>query len=350
MIRHWQSPQRFAPCNLAWMALRSLVTGGAGFIGSHLCQALIARGDDVVALDNLSTGRAANVAALDGHPRFRLRGGDILDVNAVEQAVDGVDRVYHLAAAVGVKLVMEQPISTILTNTRGSENVLAACARSGTRVLITSSSEVYGKMGSMQVRPLAESDDWRLGATSTRRWSYACTKAIDEFLALAYHDERGLPAIIVRLFNTVGPRQSANYGMVIPSFVCAARTGKPLIVHGDGTQTRCFNYVADAVDAMMRVMETPAAIGQVINIGNDREISINALAARIIALCGGASKVQHVPYKDVYGKGFEDMERRTPDLTKLRGMIGAVTTREIDEVLAMVIGDGPGTGTGVTNR
>ena len=322
------------------MALRSLVTGGAGFIGSHLCEALIARGDEVIALDNLSTGRAENVALLEGPAgkgRFRLQVANILDVEAVATAVNGVDRVYHLAAAVGVKLVMEQPISTILTNTHGTENILAACAKRGTRVLIASSSEVYGKMGSSQASPLVETDDWRLGATSTRRWSYACTKAIDEFLALAYHDERQLPAIIVRLFNTVGPRQRANYGMVIPAFVQAARAGKPLIVHGDGTQTRCFNLVAESVDAIVKLMESPAAIGQVINVGNNREISINDLAKKIIALCKSTSCIEHLPYGDVYGKGFEDMERRTPDLGKLRSIIGDVRTQEIDEILLKIV-------------
>ena len=322
------------------MALRSLVTGGAGFIGSHLCEALIARGDEVIALDNLSTGRAENVAALvgpAGKGKFRLCVADILDVEAVATVVNGVDRVYHLAAAVGVKLVMEQPISTILTNTRGTENILASCAKRRTRVLIASSSEVYGKMGSSQANPLVETDDWRLGATSTRRWSYACTKAMDEFLALAYHDERQLPAIIVRLFNTVGPRQRANYGMVIPAFIQAARAGKPLIVHGDGTQTRCFNLVEESVGAIVKLMESPAAIGQVINVGNNREISINDLAKKIISLCKSTSCIEHLPYSDVYGKGFEDMERRTPDLAKLRSMIGEVQTQEINEILLKIL-------------
>ncbi len=315
------------------MALRSLVTGGAGFIGSHLCEALVARGDEVVAFDNLSTGRAENVVSLKGNPRFRLQVADILDERAVATAVEGVERVYHLAAAVGVKLVMEQPISTIVTNTRGTENVLAACATHGSRVLIASSSEVYGKMGSAQAKPLAEDDDWRLGATSTRRWSYACTKALDEFLALAYERERELPVVIVRLFNTVGPRQRANYGMVIPAFMEAAATGRDLVIHGDGTQTRCFNHVADSVDAIVKLMEAPAALGQVVNVGSDREISINDLARRIIAQCKSDSKIKHLPYEEVYGRGFEDMERRTPDLAKLREMIGLTRIRDVHELL-----------------
>ena len=319
------------------MALRSLVTGGAGFIGSHLCEALIARGDEVVAFDDLSTGVASNLSALAGNARFRLQIGDVLDASAVEGAVRGVDRVYHLAAAVGVKLVMEQPIATILTNTRGTENVLAACTEHSTRVLITSSSEVYGKMGSGQTRPLAEGDDWRLGATATRRWSYACTKAIDEFLALAYHDQRALPVVIVRLFNTVGPRQRANYGMVIPAFVEAARARRPITVHGDGTQSRCFNHVADSVDAIVRLMELPAAIGQVVNVGSDEAITMNDLAARIVEKCASQSAITHLPYGEVYGPGFEDMERRTPDLSKVRGLLGAVRTRSIDETLDLLI-------------
>ena len=323
------------------MALRSLVTGGAGFIGSHLCESLIARGEEVVAFDNLSTGVADNLRGLMAEEaahrgRFRLQVGDILDVDAVRDAVRGVDRVYHLAAAVGVKLVMEQPISTILTNTRGTENVLAACARESTRVLIASSSEVYGKMGSGQSRPLAEGDDWRLGATATRRWSYACTKALDEFLALAYHDQEGLPAIIVRLFNTVGPRQRANYGMVIPNFVEAAQAGRPLQVHGDGTQSRCFNLVGDAVDAMTRLMDSPAAIGQVVNVGSDHEVTMNELARLVIAKCASRSTIAHVRYSDVYGAGFEDMARRTPDLSKVRRLIGDVRMQPIDEIVTLL--------------
>lgn len=319
------------------MTIRTLVTGGAGFIGSHLCEALVAKGDRVIALDNLSTGKAANLRSLEGCSSFRLVEADILDSDAVDAAVAGADRVFHLAAAVGVKLVMEHPISTILTNTRGTENVLAACAQTSARVLIASSSEVYGKMGSAQAHPLREDDDWRLGATSTRRWSYACTKALDEFLALAYHDERSLPVVIARLFNTVGPRQRANYGMVIPAFVEAARAGRELVVHGDGTQSRCFNDVGDSVDALMKLMDCPTATGQIVNVGSSCEITINELAHKVIQRFGNRSTpaaIKHVPYADVYGRGFEDMERRTPDLSKLRSLIGATQTLPIDELLA----------------
>ncbi len=315
------------------MAQRVLVTGGAGFIGSHLCEALVARGDEVIALDNLSTGARANLAALKGEARFRLVVGDILDAGAVSAAMRECARVYHLAAAVGVKLVMERAVSTIITNTRGTENVLEAAVGERARVLVASSSEVYGKMGSAQAHPLAEGDDWRLGATSTRRWCYACTKAIDEFLALAYHEERGLEVVIARLFNTVGPRQSANYGMVLPAFANTARSGSDLIVHGDGTQTRCFNHVADSVDCLLRLMEAPTALGQVVNVGSDREISINDLARAVIEASGGKSTVRHIPYETAYGRGFEDMERRTPDLGKLRKIVGPTRCRSIEEIV-----------------
>lgn len=318
------------------MPLRTLVTGGAGFIGSHLCEALAAAGDEVVALDNLSTGSRENVALLAERAgtRFRLVQADILDAAAVDRAVADADRVFHFAAAVGVRLVMERPVSTIITNTRGSEHVLDACARHGRRVLLASSSEVYGKMGSMQDAPLGESDDWRLGATTIRRWSYACTKALDEFLAFAHAKESGLGVVVVRLFNTVGPRQSPHYGMVIPAFIDAARAGRELIVHGDGTQTRCFNCVHDAVDALVRLMNCTDATGEVVNVGSDRAVSIGDLAALVIRACRSSSTIRLQPYSQVYGGGFEDMARRTPSLTKLRSLIGSVRVRPIEEIIA----------------
>ncbi len=321
------------------MPLRTLVTGGAGFIGSHLCEALVAAGDEVVALDNLSTGSRENVALLTERSgkRFRLVQGDILDAAAVDRAVADADRVFHLAAAVGVRLVMERPVSTIITNTRGTEHVLDACTRHGRRVLLASSSEVYGKMGSMQDAPLGESDDWRLGATTIRRWSYACTKALDEFLAFAHAKESGLCVVVVRLFNTVGPRQSPHYGMVIPAFIDAARSGRELIVHGDGTQTRCFNSVHDAVDALVRLMNCAEATGEVVNVGSDRAVSIGDLAALVIRACRSSSTIQLQPYSEVYGGGFEDMARRTPSLAKLRGLIGTVRVRPIEEIIAEMI-------------
>jgi len=323
------------------MPVRTLVTGGAGFIGSHLCEALIGAGDVVTAFDNLSTGSLQNVAALQERSgsRFRLEHADILDAAAIDRAVAGADRVFHLAAAVGVRLVMERPVSTIITNTRGTEHVLEACARHRRRVLVASSSEVYGKMGAMQDAPLRESDDWRLGATTTRRWSYACTKALDEFLAFAHATESGLETVIVRLFNTVGPRQSPHYGMVIPSFVEAARAGRELVVHGDGSQTRCFNGVQDAVDALVRLMDCKRAIGEVVNVGSDRPIAIRDLAHLVIRACQSDSVVRLLPYPQVYGGGFEDMARRTPSLDKLRDLIGAVRIRSVDEIVASMINE-----------
>jgi len=321
------------------MPVRTLVTGGAGFIGSHLCEALLAAGDDVIAFDNLSTGRRENVAALEERAgaRFQFVHADILDAAAVDRAVADVDRVFHLAAAVGVRLVMERPVSTIITNTRGTEHVLDACARHQRRVLLASSSEVYGKMGSMQDAPLRESDDWRLGATTTRRWSYACTKALDEFLAFAHAKESGLGVVVVRLFNTVGARQSPHYGMVIPTFIDAARADRDLIVHGDGTQTRCFNSVHDAVDALIRLMSCAAATGEVVNLGSDSPVSIGDLASLVIRACKSNSSVRLLPYAEVYGGGFEDMARRTPSLEKLRGLIGTLATRSIEDIVAAMV-------------
>lgn len=313
--------------------MKSLVTGGAGFIGSHLCEALLARGDDVVAYDNLSTGTLANLAPFRSHPRFEFVEGDILDAAALCNAARGAMRVWHLAAAVGVKLVMERPIDTIVTNTHGTENALAAAARAGARILVASSSEVYGKMGSAQARPLAEADDWRIGATSTRRWSYACTKALDEFLALAYRDERGLEIVVPRIFNTVGPRQSPSYGMVLPAFVRSARAGEAVRVHGDGSQTRCFSHVGDTVAMLVGLMECPRALGEVVNVGSDREIAIADLAQRVIGACGGRSRIEFVAPRDIYGPGFEDMERRTPDLGKVRRLLGSAPSRPIETII-----------------
>ena len=315
------------------MAMKSLVTGGAGFIGSHLCEALLARGDEVVAFDNLSTGALANLGACSAHARFRFVQGDILDRAAFERASEGASRIWHLAAAVGVRLVMERGIDTIVTNTHGTENALAVAARAGARILVASSSEVYGKMGASQAHPLRESDDWRLGTTSTRRWAYACTKALDEFLALAWRDERGLEVVVPRLFNTVGPRQSPSYGMVLPAFVAAAREGRSLRVHGDGSQTRCFSHVSDSVAMLVGLMECPRALGEVVNVGSDRELSIAELARLVIDAHGGRSSIEFVPYASVYGSGFEDMERRTPDLAKVRRLLGGAPSRTIEEII-----------------
>jgi UDP-glucose 4-epimerase len=319
--------------------MRYLITGGAGFIGSHLADHLIAAGHEVVAFDNLSTGRLANIQHLADHERFRLVLGSVLDETAVDRAVERVDRVVHLAAAVGVKLIMEQPVDTIVTNVRGTENVLRAASRASTPVLVASTSEVYGKM--MQSEPtlkrLREDGDWRLGPTTKRRWAYACSKAMDEFLALAYWEEKRLPTITARFFNTVGPRQTGQYGMVVPRFVQKALLNEPLVVHGDGTQTRCFNHVSDAVSAVVTLLDTPGAVGGVFNIGNDNEVTINELAERVIRLADSSSEIVHVPYDSVYPHGFEDMQRRTPCLDLLRSLIDYTPRHTLDSTIESVI-------------
>ncbi len=319
--------------------MRYLITGGAGFIGSHLCDALIARGDHVHALDNFSTGSLANIRHLAGHPHFEHTVGDILDAALVERLVAGADVVVHLAAAVGVKLIMENPVETIVTNVRGTELVLDAASRHDRRVLIASTSEVYGKLMETNgdITHLREDGDWQLGPTSKRRWAYACSKAMDEFLALAYFDEKKLPVIVARFFNTVGPRQTGRYGMVIPTFVQKALLGEPIQVYGDGEQTRCFNHVADCVHAVVRLLDTPGAVGQVFNIGNDIEISMNALAERVRELTRSASPIVHVPYEQVFSRGFEDMRRRTPDLAKIRQYIDYRPSHTPDDIIRDVI-------------
>lgn len=319
--------------------MKHLITGGAGFIGSHLADHLLARGDAVCAFDNLSTGCRANVEHLLGHERFELVEGDVLDREALGPHVAACDRVIHLAAAVGVRLIMEQPVQTIVTNVQGTENVLEVASRSACPVLLASTSEVYGKNMETgdDVPHLSEEDDWTLGPTSRRRWAYACSKALDEFLALAYHEERGLPVVVMRFFNVVGPRQTGRYGMVIPTFVEQALAGEPIRVFGDGEQTRCFTSVADAVRAVAALLETPVAFGEVFNIGSNEEISINELARRVRAAAGSSSEIVHVPYEEVYGPGFEDMRRRSPNVRKLEETVGVRPEHTIDDVLREVI-------------
>lgn len=316
------------------------MTGGAGFIGSRLCEELLASGRRVHAFDNLSTGSLANLAAIRNHPSFTFERGDILDAAALDRAVDGADRVFHLAAAVGVRLIMERPVETILTNVRGTENVLAAACRSGTPVLAASTSEVYGKLGgggTVAADRLAEDSDCGIGPTSRRRWAYACSKALDEFLGLAYFDERKLPVTFVRFFNTVGPRQTGQYGMVIPRFIDHALRGEPIEVHGSGRQRRCFAHVDDAVRAVLLLVGCPAAAGQVVNVGNDEEVTIRELAERIVARTGSASAIVQVPYESVFPSGFEDMERRRPDLARLERLVGWRPRRSLDEILDDII-------------
>ena len=316
--------------------MRVLITGGAGFIGSHLADACIARGDFVCALDDLSTGSVDNLRQIENHPRFRLVVGSVHDDRTVRELVDDCDVVFHLAAAVGVKLIVESPVRTIETNVHGTEVVLRAASRQRKRVLLTSTSEVYGV--SEQI-PFREDGNLVLGATSKGRWSYACSKAIDEFLALAYHREKSVPAVIARLFNTVGPRQVGRYGMVVPTLVAQALDGEPLTVHGNGRQTRCFAWVGDVVDALLALMDHPGAAGEVFNIGSSEEVSITELAERVLALTGSSSGIAYVPYREAYVEGFEDMPRRVPDTSKAERFIGFRARTALDEILGEVIRD-----------
>lgn len=310
--------------------LHSLITGGAGFIGSHLCERLLKDGHSVTAIDDFSTGSRRNVAQLAGNPNFDLIEGTVLDEALMEKAIARADRVFHLASAVGVRLIMEQPVKTIETIFNGSDVVLRHCATHRKRVVITSTSEVYGKGVSI---PFREEDDTLSGATSKHRWAYACAKALDEFLALAHFKETQLPVAIVRLFNTVGPRQTGQYGMVVPRFVASAIRNEPIVVYGDGLQSRCFAHVLDVVEGLARVLEHDACFGKVINLGTDQEISINDLAAQIIAITGSSSRIEHVPYEAVYGDGFEDMLRRVPSLERANGLFGYTPVRDLRDII-----------------
>lgn len=314
--------------------MRVLITGGAGFIGSHLAEALLNRGDEVFVLDNLSTGSIDNIGHLKGHPRFHYTIDSVTNEPLLAELIDRCDTVVHLAAAVGVKLIVEAPVHTIETNVHGTEVVLKHANKKKKLVLVASTSEVYGK--SVEV-PFREDADLVLGPTGKHRWAYACSKMIDEFLALAYWKERKLPVIIVRLFNTVGPRQTGQYGMVIPTLVRQALAGQPLTVFGDGTQSRSFTYVGDVVRAMVALINEPRAVGQVFNIGNGTEITISELAAKVKAMTASSSAIVRVPYDQAYEAGFEDMPRRVPDISKLRELVGYEPTVELDEILARVI-------------
>ncbi|MEV1241452.1 NAD-dependent epimerase/dehydratase family protein [Nonomuraea sp. NPDC050022] len=314
--------------------MRYLLTGGAGFIGSHLTDALLARGDSVVVVDNLSTGRTANLALAAGHPHLQFVQGSVLDELMVDELVHECDVVVHLAAAVGVKLIVEQPLRCLTTNIRGSEVVIEAAHRYRKKILITSTSEIYGKNSS---GPLREDADRILGSPSVVRWAYSTAKAVDEILANAYHQERGLPTIVVRLFNTVGPRQSPAYGMVIPRLVHQAVGGAPLTVFGDGSQTRCFAHVADVVDALLRLLDLEAAVGQTFNIGSAEEVSILDLAKLVIEHTGSTSGIDLIPYHEAYQQGFEDMTRRVPDTTRIRELTGWAPRHTLDEILAEVV-------------
>lgn len=316
-----------------------LITGGAGFIGSHFCDRLLADGHSVHVVDNLSTGRLANIQHLHAHDGFSYTVGDVRDSEMMERFVRDADIVIHLAAAVGVRLIMDKPVETIVTNVLGTETVLRLCSQYDKTVVIASTSEVYGKMMEVdsRVTALGEQSDIVLGPTTKRRWAYACSKAMDEFLALAYSDEKRLPVIVVRFFNTVGPRQASEYGMVIPTFVQRALLGEPIAVYGDGEQARCFTHVADAITAVRRLLDNPAAIGGVFNVGNDQEISMNDLAERVREIARSSSEIIHVPYESIFRHGFEDMRRRTPDLRHLREFIPYAPEHTIDDIIAQVV-------------
>jgi UDP-glucose 4-epimerase len=314
--------------------VHAFITGGAGFIGSHLAEALLDQGHNVTVLDNLSTGAIENIEHLKARPGFKYVIDSVTNEPVLAELIDGADVVFHLAAAVGVKLIVEAPVHTIETNVHGTEVVLKHANKKKKLVVIASTSEVYGKSTDV---PFREDADLVMGPTPKHRWAYACSKAIDEFLALAYWKERKLPVIIVRFFNTVGPRQTGRYGMVIPNFVRQGLAGQPITVHGDGTQTRSFCYVGDVVEALLRLVAEPRAIGEVFNVGNNQEISIRDLAEKVRDLTGGRSEIVTIPYDQAYEAGFEDMPRRVPDLTKIAHLVGYAPRVELDEILARVV-------------
>jgi UDP-glucose 4-epimerase len=314
---------------------KALITGGAGFIGSHLAELLLADGHEVWVLDDLSTGSLDNVAHLRERPDFHLVVDSVLSPSVVNELVFKCDHVYHLAAAVGVRLIVEEPVRTLVTNVQGTEVVLDHCNRFGKRVLVASTSEVYGDH--REERPLAEGARRIYGPTTARRWAYADSKAMDEFLALAYHQERGLDCVIVRLFNTVGPRQSGQYGMVIPRFVESALAGRPLEVHGDGTQTRCFCHVSDTIRGLKALMEEPTTAGEIYNVGSTDRIRILDLAQKVLQRTGSSAEVHFVPYDQVYGVGIDDMFHRIPSTEKIAAKVGWHATRSLDEILSDVV-------------
>ena len=311
-----------------------LITGGAGFVGSHLCELLVQHGHRTVAIDDLSTGRLENITHLHSFPNFQFVRETILNNQVLDRLTSEADIVIHLAAAVGVKLIVQDPVHTIRTNIMGTEAILNTSNRYGCKVLIASTSEVYGK--GVRV-PFHEIDDSLIGSTSQSRWAYATSKAVDEFMGLAYHRQYGLPVVIMRFFNIIGPRQTGYYGMVVPRFVQQALQGEPITVYGDGQQSRCFADISDIVNAVIRLAEQPEAVGQVFNIGNAEEITITGLAERIIALTNSPSTIQYVPYDQAYAPGFEDMRRRVPSLEKIQKLIGYQPTCTLDDSLRRVI-------------
>lgn len=314
--------------------MKLLITGGAGFIGSHLSEALLERGDEVYVLDDLSTGSMENIDPIKDHERFHYTIENVLNTPATAEHVDRVDVVVHLAAAVGVRLIVESPVHTIETNVHGTETVLRVANKKKKKVILASTSEVYGKSTDI---PFREDSDLVMGATHKGRWSYACSKAIDEFLGLAYYKEKKLPVVVVRLFNTVGPRQTGRYGMVIPNFVRQALAGEPITVFGDGTQSRCFTDVSDVVGGLLSLIDHPDAAGEVFNIGSQQEVSILDLAEKVKAMTRSESEIVLVPYEKAYEEGFEDMPRRVPDTSKIAKLVGYEPTVSLEQILERVI-------------
>ncbi|AQQ70884.1 dTDP-glucose 4,6-dehydratase [Limihaloglobus sulfuriphilus] len=316
------------------MSKRVLVTGGAGFIGSHLCERLLTEGAEVTALDDLSTGSIENLHGIKDNSRFSFVQGSVCDVELVDRLAKESDDIYHLAAAVGVQLIVDEPVRTIETNIHGSENVLHAAARNEARVLIASTSEVYGKSENV---PFREDDDMLLGSTRFSRWSYACSKAVDEFLAFAFYQKYGLEVIVARFFNTIGPRQRGRYGMVVPRFVKAALNNEPVTIYGSGKQTRCFTYISDVIDGVIALMQCPDAAGEAFNIGSQSEISIESLADAAIRLSKSSSEKKYISYEQAYGRPFDDMMRRVPSIEKAAAMIGYSPKVSLEEAIVKVI-------------
>lgn len=314
--------------------MKVLITGGAGFIGSHLAETMLKQGHQIVAVDDLSTGSMNNIAHILNNPNFQFVRETVRDATTMTALVDRCDVIYHLAAAVGVQLIVDQPVYTIETNIHGSEVMLALANKFRRKILVASTSEVYGKNSKI---PFSEDDDTTLGSTRFTRWSYACSKMVDEFLALAYHDQYGLDTIVCRFFNTVGPRQTGQYGMVVPRFVRKALANEPIEIYGTGTQSRCFSNVSDVVGALVKLVQTPAAVGEVINVGTTESITMNDLAARIIEMTGSKSTIRRLTYEEAYGRPFDDMLVRVPDLSKIKRLIGYEPQCSLDTTLKQVI-------------
>ncbi len=314
--------------------MKALITGGAGFIGSHLAERLLEFGHEVFIIDNLWTGKLSNIENIQNHERLHLVVDTILNESVMNELIFKIDHIYHLAAAVGVKNIMDHPVETLEINVKGTEVVLRLANRFKKKIFIASTSEIYGKHVE---HTLSEDDNRVMGTVKKRRWAYACSKTLDEFLALSYFNEKKLPVVIGRLFNTVGPRQIGQYGMVLPTFVQSALLGKPITVFGDGTQSRSFTYVSDVVEALIKLMDEPAAEGDVFNVGNDSEVTINQLAETVKEMTGSVSEIEHIPYEKAYGPGFEDMERRCPNIDKIKNLIGFEPSHDLESIVRSVI-------------